>query len=629
MADDVPTAKPWFFHNSALNLYDRNALVPKPNRGARSWHAFSSRDNEALCRAWDARHKDKEETPSGVVVGADRLYVADIIKMSIDPIYWTPVQVDEAQIVRGEWFHSSTGELVEEALAQDLEDGYRELRPWSSTYRHEVMSALKLKDADADKRLKWLTRNVGRAVYYQNDSKAWLVNESRTGLSLFVGRTNPLEQLDTKDRVVGGECIVRGYDALDRDLVESTHDMHEDDIEPVTDLVLVVHGIGQKLSERMEGFKFSHAINTFRVLMASQMYSDNVRIHLRAGFRPQILPVNWRSGVNLDFDSPSSVLEDSRATSTNFTLADIFPPTIPAVRNIIKDVMLDIPIYLSHYREKMTTAVVLEANRIFRLFCMHNPDFERQGRVHIIGHSLGCALTMDILSAQPTALEGTDNPSNFAFNTTNLFWCGSPASLFLLLRQANLVPRRGRQKASSPESHYGDQGQFGCLAVDNIYNIFDVNDPIALQVNAAVDAQYAKLIAPTQLPSAVAPSSIPSISVPDILPSLSSPEDIKSVPAVIELESHNFDKENEAERRFRCLNDYGSLDYSYDSSMSWVEGRNQYIAMLGAHSRYWDSLDLARFIVTEIGRESGINGCVPSLVVRRAFAEIMIKMWLH
>jgi hypothetical protein len=32
----------------------------------------------------------------------------------------------------------------------------------------------------------------------------------------------------------------------------------------VTDLVLVIHGIGQKLSERVESYHFTHAINTFR-----------------------------------------------------------------------------------------------------------------------------------------------------------------------------------------------------------------------------------------------------------------------------------------------------------------------------------------------------------------------------
>jgi len=32
----------------------------------------------------------------------------------------------------------------------------------------------------------------------------------------------------------------------------------------VKDLVLVIHGIGQKLSERVESFHFTHAINSFR-----------------------------------------------------------------------------------------------------------------------------------------------------------------------------------------------------------------------------------------------------------------------------------------------------------------------------------------------------------------------------
>lgn len=38
----------------------------------------------------------------------------------------------------------------------------------------------------------------------------------------------------------------------------------EEERPEVKDLVLVIHGIGQKLSERVESFHFTHAINAFR-----------------------------------------------------------------------------------------------------------------------------------------------------------------------------------------------------------------------------------------------------------------------------------------------------------------------------------------------------------------------------
>ena len=60
----------------------------------------------------------------------------------------------------------------------------------------------------------------------------------------------------------------------------------------VTDLVLVVHGIGQKLSERMETFHFTHAINSFRREVNVELGSPEVKRHLRADMGGiMVLPV--------------------------------------------------------------------------------------------------------------------------------------------------------------------------------------------------------------------------------------------------------------------------------------------------------------------------------------------------
>jgi hypothetical protein len=49
----------------------------------------------------------------------------------------------------------------------------------------------------------------------------------------------------------------------------------------VTDLVLVIHGIGQKLSERMESYHFTHSINTFRREVNVTLGDDSVKLDLR------------------------------------------------------------------------------------------------------------------------------------------------------------------------------------------------------------------------------------------------------------------------------------------------------------------------------------------------------------
>ena len=220
-----------------------------------------------------------------------------------------------------------------------------------------------------------------------------------------------------------------------------------------------------------------------------------------------VLPVNWRLLVS--FEEPLG--KTSNDTNT-YDLADITPESLPAVRSLISDVMLDIPYYMSHHKQRMTSAVVKEANRIYRLWCHNNPDFKEGGRVHLVAHSLGSVMTMDILSSQATRVSGDAAQSipssqEFEFDVTNLFCCGSPMGFFLLMNKASLMPRKGRNKKGMEHDDRGrgvaSEAAYGCLAVDNIYNILQRNDPVAYQLNACVDADYASSLAPAIIPTAI------------------------------------------------------------------------------------------------------------------------------
>jgi DDHD domain len=322
----------------------------------------------------------------------------------------------------------------------------------------------------------------------------------------------------------------------------------------------------------------------------------------------------------------------------HFTLADITPKSIPAVRNLISDVMLDIPYYLSHHKETMVKSVVTEANRVYRLWCKNNPGFERHGRVHLIAHSLGSVIAMDILSKQPTHLPAPlnlDKPMDeaiFEFNTTNLFCVGSPSGFFLLLNRHPLLPRRGRNKPGSEGEGYGEDmagqaGTYGCLAIDNIYNIMHYSDrmysairivsllltkiAIAYRLNPTVDTELA-----ASLKVATCPSTTPSMfssltspfsksrqsSVPPV-PLPSKPVLPNRLPSTVELEIHDFTREELAERRMLLLNDNGQIDYLLSGGGGALE--SQYFSMLGAHSSYWESKDFVRFLVLEVGRKPG------------------------
>lgn len=106
----------------------------------------------------------------------------------------------------------------------------------------------------------------------------------------------------------------------------------------------------------------------------------------------------------------------------------------------------------------MIQALVAEANRVYRLWCGNNPGFAQRGRVHLIAHSLGSVMAVEILSKQPDVPPPLDlskpmpESNFFEFDTTNLFLLGSPAGFFLLLERGSLTPRRGRQKPGAEAS---------------------------------------------------------------------------------------------------------------------------------------------------------------------------------
>ncbi|KAK9328724.1 DDHD domain-containing protein [Lipomyces starkeyi] len=239
-----------------------------------------------------------------------------------------------------------------------------------------------------------------------------------------------------------------------------------------------------------------------------------------------VLPINWRRKINFDYDDAASSgrSEENREAPIHrpFALSDITPNTIPTVRNIISDVLLDIPYYLSKHRSRVLHAVAAEANRIYRLWMRNNPGW--QGKISIIGHSLGSVIAVDILSRQPTVPPplGSQNESLseedellLEFPVRNLFLAGSPVGFFLLLNRTNLMPRimsKARLASIVRNIHnsgddLGDEldpadlepekigidhgGVYGCLAVDNIYNVIHTSDPIAYSLNPCVDPEYA------------------------------------------------------------------------------------------------------------------------------------------
>lgn len=441
------------------------------------------------------------------------------------PIYWSPLH-DVSSVLRATWFYANTMQPVETELANRLEDGYIDLRPWTETWQDELNSCVD-NGADAESKIVYklwpkedpkssrpataqdhkstssvseipeatdtgtgdLSFDDNRAAggtsahaeavkpfmsssaIYVDSKNAQILRPSLLPSALR-GRT-PLSAI-RKGRQIGIP-VVRGFSRRQWDHLHPTKPSPVDvrryvrhtqsrnmtarseqvcygcaieESRPTpTDLVLVIHGIGQKLSERMESWHFTHAINSFRSNVNMELNSDPVWPHVRPDHGGiMVLPVNWRSTLSLEDASFESPTHDS--DTNRFSLNDITPETIPAVRSLISDVMLDIPYYLSHHKPKMIQAVAKEANRVYRLWCKNNPGFQEHGRVHLIAHSLGSAMALDILSHQPTKIPDFDFSKTsihrdvFEFDTKNFFTCGSPIGFFLLLNKGMPIPKK-------------------------------------------------------------------------------------------------------------------------------------------------------------------------------------------
>ncbi|OCF44923.1 phospholipase [Kwoniella heveanensis CBS 569] len=397
-------------------------------------------------------------------------------------------------------------------------------------------------------------------------------------------------------------------------------DASEDDA-PCTDLILVIHGIGQQLATQYEAYNFVYAGNQLRQVLRKQSNNPALASIIRDR-RCQILPVQWRTSLNLGDEKTEEDRE--HGMDNRFTIADItINKSIPYVRELTNSVLLDIPLYMSHHRQKMIEAVCLQANKLYRLWIARNPEFEKHGRVHIIGHSLGSALAAQILSNQPTKMPSisqlpkqvlTQTRDRFVFNTSNLFLCGSPLGIFLHLEQAQLMPRKGRERTMySPQDEALDRaGKYGCLAIDSLYNIFYYTDPVAYQLNAAVDARIAAQRQPLAITSVTAPfyapvtDSFSTISkyLPSYLGGGTGGEKKPARPGVIRLPSgiemsgpHGEERleGSRGERRFSALNPHGNVDFFLPSA-----GVSEYLDMITAHLSYWTDPSFAAFLLAEI-----------------------------
>lgn len=211
-------------------------------------------------------------------------------------------------------------------------------------------------------------------------------------------------------------------------------------------------------------------------------------------------------------------------------LNDITLDSVPAVRNLISDLAMDVLLYQSAYCEHIASIVQQECNRILRLFKQRNPSF--RGSVSLCGHSLGSAILFDILCRQPDEVKPPEQKVGIQTGTTprpreeypldfdceELICLGSPIALFQMLKGKTIAGRDtlGAQGKNSLDienntpplalhSNTGSELNERSTIVSSpkcqqLYNIFHPSDPVSYRIEPLISPAMSAL-KPQPLPS--------------------------------------------------------------------------------------------------------------------------------
>ena len=189
------------------------------------------------------------------------------------------------------------------------------------------------------------------------------------------------------------------------------------------------------------------------------------------------------------------------------------------MRNLITDLALDILLYQSPvYKRHITRIVVEECNRIYKVWMERNPRFN--GRVSLVGHSLGSAIMFDILCNQSMEQRDYSNQSKDSkglqldFDVQDLYLFGSPIGLFQMLK-GRTIAGRGTPNLRPAQTPFGvpndpfstpgvggtsyAEGTTSSPKCANVYNIFYNSDPIAYRLEPLISQAMASL-KPQNLP---------------------------------------------------------------------------------------------------------------------------------
>ncbi|KAL9128416.1 MAG: hypothetical protein Q9217_002907 [Psora testacea] len=332
------------------------------------------------------------------------------------------------------------------------------------------------------------------------------------------------------------EARRRDEDEIKEDYNEADGDDQGREIEH---LLLVTHGIGQKLGLRLEMLNFIRDVNVLRKTLKGVYQSSpdlqllNSEINkLPKNCRIQVLPIAWRHVLdfpkqtfrqNREQDVADASEEEDYPSLDNITLE---PSTI--IRGVIRDLGLDILMYQSAYNDHISKIVVKECNRVYDIFMQRNPNFS--GKISLIGHSLGSAILFDILCQQKDHVPSMSRSRKASirkpaddkrspdialkFDVEDYYCLGSPLGLYQMLNGRKIAGRwatsHSGKHTSSPvmdDPFLGEASADSAAATDpdifaiskstpkcaQLFNIFHPADPIAYRLEPLISTAMSSL----------------------------------------------------------------------------------------------------------------------------------------
>ncbi|VDP72054.1 unnamed protein product [Echinostoma caproni] len=337
---------------------------------ANTWKAFCGADSINIENGFRAMRHNRDASFDGKVVVRAGLFEVDLHTNLCNPIFWPGEKRSQhsgkrdwctTPIQRGLWFNKINWVPLDFTLASLIEQEH---------VRIMIPKLRELQNSKKSKRTIHKMNHEGHSVNWTANGEVFLVTRL----------AQPFAHVKLQGDL-SSVPIARGFHRI-----ASPTDCKP----PVTQLVFVVHGIGQQLAS------IRHECSKFRKTCLKVIKKRYPKLS-SAEQRIEFIPVDWRSPLNLN----CSTLE-------NITIGQMRP-----LRMYINNCFIDVLYYTSTvYRVEIMRSLSWELTRLFNLFLRHNPHFlQKGGQVSVLAHSLGTVIMHDILRTTDTPVRLVDPDS--------------------------------------------------------------------------------------------------------------------------------------------------------------------------------------------------------------------------